>query len=157
MPSIKEENKSIEIVIDSVEMLEFKKNFIRKDGDKYECDGQVIRTVEDESIPVRFSNMEHTYELFSLLGNLWGNWNDCPDWKVMKHKTKNWYETYGAELVKMSHDTLVFQCNRKLMENEVENLLEDISNFAPNSLDIAKYEIIKKRLAEDSKFVLWWD
>lgn len=157
MSSIKKETKSIEIILDSVEMLEFKKNFIRKDGDKYECDGQVIRTVQDESIPVRFKNMEHTYELFSLMGNLWGNWNDCPDWKVMKQKAKNWYENYGAELVKIAHDTLVFQCNRKLTVDEVENLIMDISSFAPNSLDIAKHETIKKKLAEDGIFILWWD
>ena len=149
--------KSIELVIDHFELLEFKRNFIRKDGDEYVCDGQRIRNAKDESISVKFKSMEHTYEIFSLMGNVWGDWNGCPDWTVMKQKAKEWYEYYGAELTRVAHDTLVFQCKRKLTENEVETLIKDISHFAPNSLDFAKHEMIRKNLAEEGTFVLWWD
>ena len=75
----------------------------------------------------------------------------------MKEKAKEWNNCYAAEVRQIAHDAVVFQCTRQLSDSEIEELLSDISKFAPNSLDIADYEAIKKNLAEEGKFTLWWD
>ena len=149
--------KMIEIVLDHFEMHEFKRSFIRKMGDEYVCDGGFIVNAPDECISVNFNNMKHTYDIFSLMGSLWGNWNDCPSWRIMKEKAKEWNNCYAAEVRQIAHDAVVFQCTRQLSDSEIEELLSDISKFAPNSLDIADYEAIKKNIAEEGKFTLWWD
>lgn len=75
----------------------------------------------------------------------------------MERKAKEWYEQYDAELIQIAHDTLKFQCRRNLNEEEIMALLEDIEDFAPNSLDVADYDVIKTQLMREGIFVLWWD
>ena len=42
-------------------------------------------------------------------------------------------------------------------EKEAEALLQDISNFPSNALDIADFETIRRRLIDEGTFALWWD
>lgn len=150
------EYKMIECKIDHVDMFQFKKDFIKKEGEEYVCDGQYAPCAEDEIIPVKFF-VDNTYTIFSIFDSLWGDWNQCPRWNVMGRKAKEWYEQYDAELIQIAHDTLKFQCKRKLTEEETIALLEDIEDFAPNSLDVADYDVIKANLLGEGIFVLWWD
>jgi hypothetical protein len=159
MEKIKEtekEHKMIECKIDHMDMFQFKRDFIKKEGEEYVCDGQYTQSSEDEIIPVKF-RVEHTYDIFSIFGHLWGDWNQCPSWNAMERKAKEWYEKYDAELIQIAHDTLKFQCKRKLTEEEIIALLEDIEDFAPNSLDVTDYDVIKAKLMGEGIFVLWWD
>lgn len=149
--------KRIEVILDHIEMFEFKKSFIRKEQDEYVCDGVFNINAPDECISVNFKNMEHTYDIFPLLGPLWGDWNECPSWETMEEKAKEWGKSYAAEIKQIAHDAVVFQCTRQLSDSEIEKLLSDISEFAPNSLDIADYTVIKQNLVEEGKFTLWWD
>ena len=75
----------------------------------------------------------------------------------MERKSKEWYEKYGAEIIKISHDSLEFKCYKKLVTEEIEQLMIEIAEFAPNSLDLANYETITEKLRREGRFVLWWD
>ena len=151
-----QEYKTIECKIDHMDMFQLKKDFIKKEGNEYVCDGQYTQSAEDEIIPVKFL-VDNTYNIFSIFGPLWGDWNQCPSWNVMERKAKEWYEQYDAELIQIAHDTLKFQCRRNLNEEEIMALLEDIEDFAPHSLDVADYDVIKTQLMREGIFVLWWD
>ncbi len=107
----------------------------------------------DESISVQF-HVQHIHEIFEMMGQWWGDWNDCPDYKTMGNKAQEWQEKYGAELMEISHDKLIFQC-RCLSEDEADALWKDICQIAPNSQDIK--ENGKKKILESSEFALWWD
>lgn len=153
-----EEYKTVQYIIDHPKMFEFKQQYMRRGryGD-YVCDSQMLKTHRpvDEVVPVKF-RVRNAYEIFEDMGVWWGGWNGCPDWRTMRDKAQEWYVKYGAELKEISHDTLVFVC-RKLSEDEVAVLWDDICQFAPNSRDIADENAIKERLWLDSEFTLWWD
>ena len=153
-----EEYKTVQYIIDHPEMYMFKQQYIFQGRyGNYICDSQTFKTIRpaDEIIQVRF-RAKNTYEIFEILGNWRGGWNDCPDWRTMRDKAQEWYIEYGAELKEMAHDTLVFVC-RKLSEEEADILWDDICRFAPNSRDIADEDAIKERLWLNSEFTLWWD
>lgn len=149
------EYKTIEFIIDDIDMFQFKKLFIKKTENEYICDGKPVYTFE-ESIPVKFA-VKESYEIFDYLGNSWGFWNECPSHQVMKEQAKLWKELYGAEIIRIAHDVVGFKCDRKLNDAEVDGLLKEIETFAPNSMDIADYTEIKKKLQEKGIFTLWWD
>ena len=149
--------KSIDCVIDNIDMFQFVRDFVKKEKDGlYYCDGHYVKNKKDESLPVKFY-ASNAYEAFSMFSSLWGGWNDCPEWRTVERKSKEWYEKYGAEIVKISHDSLEFQCNKKLVTEEIEQLMIEIAEFAPNSLDLADYETITDKLRREGRFVLWWD
>ena len=71
--------KNVNIILDSADMFLFVKQFIKRCQDgSYFCDGEPARRSLDESIPVQFY-VKHTYEIFDMLKQYWGGWNDCPD------------------------------------------------------------------------------
>lgn len=149
--------KTIECVIDNIDMFQFVRDFVKKENDGlYYCDGQYVQSKQEETVTVNFRT-SNSYEVFSMMGSLWGAWNDCPDWRTMGRISKEWYEKYGAEIIKISHDSLEFQCNRKLVAKEVEQLMAEMAEFAPNSMDIADYDTIKGMLMIEGRFILWWD
>ncbi len=149
--------KTIDCVIDNIDMFQFVRDFVKKEKDGlYYCDGHYVKNKKDVSLPVKFY-ISNAYEMFSMMGSLWGSWNDCPEWRTMERKSKEWYEKYGAEIVKISHDSLEFQCNKKLVTEEIEQLMIEIAEFAPNSLDLADYETLTDKLRREGRFVLWWD
>ena len=148
---------TIDCVIDNIDMFQFVRDFVKKEKDGlYYCDGHYVKNKKDESLPVKFY-ASNAYEAFSMFSSLWGGWNDCPEWRTVERKSKEWYEKYGAEIVKISHDSLEFQCNKKLVTEEIEQLMIEIAEFAPNSLDLADYETITDKLRREGRFVLWWD
>lgn len=146
--------KELNIILDNADMFLFVKQFIkrRQDG-SYFCDGEPARRSLDESIPVSFY-VDHTYQIFNMLKQCWGGWNDCPECETMQRKAQEWQERYGAELIELAYDTLTFSCKR-LSENEAEALWKDICLIAPNSQDIPGND--KKNILENRKFTLWWD
>lgn len=149
--------KTIECVIDNIEMFQFIRDFVKKEDDGlYYCDGQCVKRKKEETLSVNFRT-SNSYEVFSMFGSLWGGWNDCPDWRTMERKSKEWYEKYGAEIIKISHDSLEFRCKRKLSTKDAEQLMLEIAGFAPNSMDLADYETIRDKLIREGRFVLWWD
>lgn len=152
------EYKTVQYVMDHPQMFMFKQQYMRRGRyGEYICDSQMLKIhrPEEDVIPVKF-RVKNTYEIFEQMNVWWGGWNDCPNWHTMRDKAKAWYAEYGAELKEISHDTLVFVC-RKLSEEEVDVLWDDICQFAPNSRDIADEDTIKERLLRNSEFILWWD
>lgn len=157
-PEYEQSYKTVQYTLDHPDMFVFKQQCIRRGGyGDYVCDSQMLKRYKpvDEVIPVKF-RVSHSFDIFEEMGAWWGGWNDCPDWRTMRDKAQEWYVKYGAELKAISHDTLVFVC-RKLSEEEVDILWDDISQFAPNSRDIADEDVIKKRLRLNNEFTLWWD
>ena len=97
---------TIDCVIDNIDMFQFVRDFVKKEKDGlYYCDGHYVKNKKDESLPVKFY-VSNAYEAFSMFSSLWGGWNDCPEWRTVERKSKEWYEKYGAEIVKISHDSL---------------------------------------------------
>lgn len=148
--------KNIQYVVDSLDMFQFKRDYIRREGDKWICDGTYTEGNTAEEISVCFK-VYSTADVFSLMSFRWGGWNECPAAMEMRDKAREWENKYSAELKKISHDTLYFQCGRRLKAAEVEELLADIRETAPNSMDIDDFHVIRERLAEEGRFVLWWD
>jgi hypothetical protein len=77
----------------------------------------------EENILVRFG-IEHAYQVFNFLESYWGDFNACPNCRTMKEKAREWHDRYGAELIRISHDTLTFQC-RGLSTEEAEEIIEE--------------------------------
>ncbi len=148
------EYKAVKIVLDHSDMFMFKREMVKQGRYRdYVCDGMPVQRIMDESISVQF-HVQHTHEIFEMMGQWWGGWNDCPDYKAMGGKAQEWQEQYGAELMEISHDTLVFRC-RSLTENEADILWRDICQIAPDSRHIK--ENSKKKILECGEFSLWWD
>lgn len=57
----------------------------------YVCDGMPLRRIVDDSISVQF-HVNHTYEIFGMVGEWWGDWNGCTDYKTMGNKAQVWQE-----------------------------------------------------------------
>lgn len=146
--------KQIKLIIDDIDMLMMRQYYIKKLGDAYVCDGIINKVRNEEELLITLESSE-AYNIFKMTKGTWGNWNDCPNWREMWAKAKEWYERYEAEVVKLSHDTVWFKCARCLNDREADVLIKDFSEFAPNS--IAHADTIKKCLSEKGEFVLWWD
>lgn len=103
-------------------------------------------------------DVKQSYEIFDIIGNIWGDWNDCPDYNKMRSIAEKWQNLYSAELTAISHDTLHFACRRKLSKPEAESLISEILEIAPNTLeyyagkDKLEYNVIAK-----GEYTLWWD
>jgi hypothetical protein len=151
-----ENTKRINMVIDNMDMLMFRQYLIRRTQEGYVYDGKVNKMAEIDEFAVDFS-LSDSADVFECMGNYWGRWNECPDWKTMQDKAKEWFDKYTAEVVKVSHDTVLFKCIRSLEEQEVDELIKDFTEFAPNSQDIDDMENIRADLLEKGEFVLWWD
>ena len=146
--------KTVKVVLDHTDMFMFKREMVKRGRYReYVCDGVPVRRMLDESIPVQF-HVQYTYEIFEMMGQWWGDWNDCPNYKEMGAKAQEWQEKFDAELKEISHDTLIFRC-RSLSEDEADTLWKDICQIAPNSQDIKGNG--KKKILEQGEFVLWWD
>lgn len=153
----KENYKEIECVIDSVDLLQWKLDNIKKDLFGYCYDdskGKSGRMNGVECISVRFK-IEHTYQVFDLLDWYWGNYNECPDCNTMKKKAKEWQEKYGAELVRISHDSLTFKCHRLSVE-EAEEIIVEAAKLYAEIIDCKTEKLVDYMMRENT-FTLWWD
>ena len=108
---------------------------------------------EDELLS-KFNSMED-YNVFEFLSV--GGWNECPSADEMFAKAKEWQKKYTAEVEKIAHDTVYFKINRKLRTEEVETLITEIEDFAPNSIDRLGMDKLKYLIQERLEFFIWWD
>ncbi len=150
--------KKVKYRIDDVWQYMFWHDYVSEQNGRLVCDRNYSRTADNvkEEMDIYFK-VEETAEIMEAMGTNWGGWNECPASHIMAGKMREWERAYGAELTEISHDTLVFRCQRKLEEKEAEALLQDISNFPSNALDIADFETIRRRLIDEGTFALWWD
>ena len=116
--------ESIECVIDNTDMWMFKFEHLKKNLADYMYKDIVSSKTNVEVLNANF-DVEHSYEIIGLFEWYWGGWNSTPDADVMQIVAKKWYEKYDAELIRISHDTLSFEC-RKLSENEAQILMREI-------------------------------
>lgn len=150
--------KKVKYAINDAWQHRFWRDYVSEQDGFLVCDGNYSWTPDStkEETDIYF-RVDDTAEIMEMMGVNWGGWNECPTSDIMAAKMREWGRIYGAQLTEISHDTLVFQCQKKLEEKEAEALLQDISDFPSNALDTADFESIKKRLIEEGIFVLWWD
>lgn len=124
-----------------------------EDG-KYNYKDIVSRSDNTEILTANFE-VAYAYEIIGLFGCWWGGWNCTPNTAVMQEMAKKWHEKYDAELIRISHDTLSFQC-RKLSESEAESLMQEIYSLSAEIVDCGSEEL-PGYLMENQTFTLWWD
>ena len=126
----------------------------RMDGEYY-CDG--TRAAESEfSIDVD-SDINYGYEVFKLLDDDWGGWNSTPSASKMYGVAKSWEEKYGLSLMKISHDTLTFCANRKLEEDEISQLSEELISIHALPCEGNDTISIANSINNNKRITLWWD
>lgn len=149
--------KIIECVIDSADMCMFKSEKLNRSLTGYVYDDALSKYGKhgEETLSVRF-DVDYSYQILELLDSYWGGWNGtCPKSSTMAVVAKEWSEKYDAELVKISHDTLTFNC-RKLSEIEARNLMEEAIQLYAVIIDCKPEELLN-HLMEKQAFTLWWD
>lgn len=149
--------KMIECVIDNPDMYMFKLDKVKRNltGYVYEDTFSRYKSGDEETINVRF-DVDFSYQILEQMGSYWGGWNGtCPKSATMAEIAKIWYEKYGAELVKISHDTLTFTC-KKLTEIEARNLVEEATQLYAMIID-CEQEALINHLMQNETFTLWWD
>lgn len=149
--------KSISICFNDVLLYDFKTQYVKCENGEYFYDGNMVINHNETYHPVRM-NIERSYDVFDILQDFWGGWNEVPSAMAMRAIARHWEEKYDFELISVSHDQLGFQCKRVLTEQEIELLLNEIISVAPNTVDIYKgKENVKKSFTEKGSIVLWWD
>lgn len=147
----------VELVMDSIDMYRFKLDKIRKSpiGYMYENSPLKYRSRPGEEMLNVGFDVEHSYEILGALDWYWGGWNNTPETRVMQAKAKEWYEKYNAKLLRISHDTLTFQC-RRLSEEEAKELIEDAVQMYALIIDTEPEDLVNYLMKEET-FTLWWD
>lgn len=64
---------------------------------EFYCDGGYVR-MDSPGVKVDFRSVDHTYEVFALLGNYWGGWNSTPTACEMYDIAKKWDERFCTEI-----------------------------------------------------------
>lgn len=151
-----DEYKMAELEIDAPYMCMFKMNNLIKTLNGYVYDDSCSKEANrgKERLFVHFP-VNYSYEILGLLKWYWGGWNSTPNSRDMQEKAREWYEKYDAELVKISHDTLTFNC-RKLSDKEAKELIEDVEQLYALIIDCEPDELIG-HLMNNETFTLWWD
>lgn len=151
-------NKKIEIVADNFEMYQFLNYFVYKNNNgEYFYNNNALRHSHIEPLSINFP-ITNSFEIFDILS--WGGWNECPPNKILKEKSKVSYEKYGAEIIKITHDSLYYKCNKVLDTEDSELLIQDILDFCPGSLEMYEHhsvDYMKEILLSEQTFMLWWD
>lgn len=151
-----DEYKMAELEIDAPYMCMFKMDNLIKTLNGYVYDDSCSKEANrgKEILFVRFP-VNYSYEILGLLKWYWGGWNSTPNSRDMQEKAREWYEKYDAELVKISHDTLTFNC-RKLSDKEAKELIEDVEQLYALIIDCEPDELIGHMMNNET-FTLWWD
>lgn len=137
-------------------LFQFMRKYIHQNADnEFYYDGTLIRDI-NPGVMVDFS-IEHTYEVFNILGNDWGGRNACSTSDEMYAVAKKWEEKYTAELIDIGHDSLNFKINRKLKAKEIDSLIEDIKAINAEPNHTGEFEGLRKSVEKDLQFFLWWD
>ena len=147
--------KKSECVIDHEDMWMFKYEYLEKNFEDgkydYKYKDIVSRSDNTEIVTANFE-VEYSYEIIGLFLGYWGGWNCPPNTAVMQEMAKKWHEKYDAELIRISHDTLSFQC-RKLSEAEAESLMQEIYSLFAEIVDCGSEELLGY-LMENQTFTL---
>ena len=147
--------KKSECVIDHEDMWMFKYEYLEKNFEDgkydYKYKDIVSRSDNTEIVTANFE-VEYSYEIIGLFLGYWGGWNCTPNTAVMQEMAKKWHEKYDAELIRISHDTLSFQC-RKLSEAEAESLMQEIYSLFAEFVDCGS-EVLLGYLMENQTFTL---
>lgn len=156
VPADTDKHKEIECLIDAPYMFLWILENVRKglSGYFYDHSPDNGRRNEAKTIPVRFE-IEHTYQAFDFLEWYWGDFNACPDCQTMKEKAKQWQESYGAELTRISHDTLTFQCP-SLSAEQAGEIIAQAAGLHAEIVDCRPEELVSYMMRERT-FTLWWD
>ena len=147
--------KKSECVIDHEDMWMFKYEYLEKNFEDgkydYKYKDIVSRSDNTEIVTANFE-VEYSYEIIGLFLGYWGGWTCTPNTAVMQEMAKKWHEKYDAELIRISHDTLSFQC-RKLSEAEAESLMQEIYSLFAEIVDCGSEELLGY-LMENQTFTL---
>ena len=147
--------KKSECVIDHEDMWMFKYEYLEKNFEDgkydYKYKDIVSRSDNTEIVTANFE-VEYSYVIIGLFLGYWGGWNCTPNTAVMQEMAKKWHEKYDAELIRISHDTLSFQC-RKLSEAEAESLMQEIYSLFAEIVDCGSEELLGY-LMENQTFTL---
>lgn len=137
-------------------MFQFFKLLVHQtDKNEFYCDGDIVKY--NPGVGVDFQNIEHTYEVFKLLGNYWGGWNSTPTSDVMYDITKNWEERFGAEIIEISFDSIGFRFCRKITDTEIDVLINECKKLYADANCKGGYEEMRKIIKEKSELYIWWD
>lgn len=89
-------------------MFQFFKQFVHQtEKNEFYCDGGYVR-MDSSGVKVDFRSVDHTYEVFALLGNYWGVWNSTPTAYEMYDIAKKWDERFCAEITGLSYNSIDF-------------------------------------------------
>lgn len=125
------------------------------DKNEFYVDGTYVR--ENPGVMVDFQNINHTYEIFKLIGDYWGGWNSTPTSEEMYDVAKSWEEKYKAEIINFEYDTIDFRLGRELSDEEIEILFEEITGLNADANGIGEFEVFRTSIKEKSEFWIWWD
>lgn len=138
-------------------MFQFFKKFVHQtEKNEFYCDGGYVR-MDSPGVKVDFRSVDHTYEVFALLGNYWGGWNSTPTACEMYDIAKKWDERFCAEITGLSYNSIDFLFNRKLSDIEIETLLDECENIHADVACSGGYEEMRKIIKEKSELHIWWD
>lgn len=96
-------------------MFQFFKQFIHQtDKNEFYCNGEYAYP-DNPGVEVDFRNIDHTCEVFALLGNYWGGWNSTPTADEMYNIAKRWENRFGAEIIGLSYDSIDLDLNENYL------------------------------------------
>ena len=138
-------------------MFQFFKQFVHQtDKNEFYCDGEYAY-LGNPGVEVDFRNVDHTYEVFALLGNYWGGWNSTPTAGEMYDITKKWEDRFCAEIIGLSYNSIDFRFNRKLSDTEIEVLINECKNIYADAACNGGYEEMRTMIKEKLELHIWWD
>lgn len=138
-------------------MFQFFKLLVHQtDKNEFYVDGTLVKG-ENLGVVIDFRNVEHTYEIFKLLGNYWGDWNSTPASKEMYSVVRRWEEKYEAEIIDISYDCIDFRLGKELSDEEIEILFEEIAELNAEANGNGEFEVFRTSIKEKSEFWIWWD
>ena len=136
----------------------FKKYIHQTDKNEFYCDNRVVDISNpNPGVVVDFKNIDHTYEVFAVLGNYWGGWNSTPTAAEMYNRAKEWEERFGTEIVGLSYNSVDFVLNRKLSDIEIEDLIKECEDIQADAACSGGYEEKQKIIREKGELHIWWD
>jgi len=137
-------------------MFQIFKRFVHQtEKNEFYVDGTFVE--ENPGVIVDFQNVEHTYEIFQLLGNYWGGWNATPTSEEMYNIAKRWEGEYGAEIIDIGYDSIDFRISRELSDPEIDVLFDEIRGINAEANCKGGFEKLRTVIKENKEFYIWWD
>lgn len=119
------------------------------------CEDGTSKTKEIILFRVPASN---PWEVFAYLP--FGGWNDCPDTLELMSITKYWNDKYNVVPVVISADTLEFNSNYTIKDNEEAiDLAKEMYLFCNDIVEqgVGTIEDLSKLIMKSSVWYFWWD